>query len=166
MSYIRMTEFTDRPKRAGGQEWYAPDGREGSVLIERGEQALGAARTDAAHVATTWQGVRIYRCGSEQRGSIVYMLKYPVPFDYLYEFDAWFQYEHMPILLEESTWYGCEFFRALGASSYSFAALHYLEPQALKSDARNRSVDTPWWHRLKQHDWFDKQFVRTLMKPL
>jgi hypothetical protein len=72
----------------------------------------------------------------------------------------------MPMLLEEPTWYGCEFFRALGASCYSFAALHYVDPQALKSDARNRSIDTPWWHRLKQHEWFDKQFVRTLMKPL
>jgi hypothetical protein len=82
------------------------------------------------------------------QGSIVYLLKYPVPFDYLYEFDAWFQYEHMPMLFEEPAWYGCELFRALGASSYTFAALQYLEPHALKSDARNRSVDTPWWHRL------------------
>ena len=94
------------------------------------------------------------------------MLKYPVPFDYLYEFDAWFQYEHMPMLLEEPAWYGCEFFRSLGASSYTFAALQYLEPHALKSDARNRSVDTPWWHRLCRHEWFDKQFTRTIMKPL
>ena len=166
MSYVRISEFPDRPENPGKGEWYAPEGREGSVLLVRGEAAIAAPRQKAGPLATTWQGVRIYRCGSEQRGPIVYMLKYPVPFDYHYEFDAWFQYEHMPMLLEEPTWYGCEFFRALGASSYSFAALHYLEHQALKSDARNRSVDTPWWHRLKQHAWFDKQFVRTLMKPL
>jgi hypothetical protein len=164
VSYVRITEFADRPTQWDG-EWYAPDGRPGSVRVERGDAALNAAN-GGGHVTTTWKGVRIYRGGSDRRGSIVYMLKYPVPFDYLYEFDAWFQYEHMPMLLEEPAWYGCELFRALGASSYTFAALQYLEPHALKSDARNRSVDTPWWHRLCKHEWFDKQFIRTIMKPL
>ena len=166
MSYLRITEFTSLPRERNG-EWYAPEGRPGSVRMERGEEALGRSGDGGAgHVSAVWTGVRTYKSGSEQKGPIVYMLKYPVPFDYLYEFDAWFQYEHMPMLLEEPTWYGCELFRALGASCYTFAALQYLEPQALKSDARNRSVDTPWWHRLKQHEWFDKQFIRTLMKPL
>lgn len=167
MSYLRITEFTGLPQERHG-EWYVPqEGRRSSVRLERGEAALDpSADGGTGHVSTVWTGVRICKCGSEQKGPIVYMLKYPVPFDFLYEFDAWFQYEHMPMLLEEPTWYGCEFFRALGASCYTFAALHYLEPQALKSDARNLSVDTPWWHRLKQLEWFDKQFIRTVMKPL
>ena len=166
MSYIRITEFTGLGPAPREGEWYTVDGREGSVRLERGEAALDAASAGEGHVATRWTGVRIYHRETGQRAPIVYMLKFPVPLDYLYEFDAWFQYEHMPMLLEEPTWYGCEFFRALGASCYSFVALHYVEPQALKSDARNRSVDTPWWHRLKKNEWFDKQFVRTLMKPL
>jgi len=166
MSYIRITEFSGLRLAQREGEWYTVDGREGCVRLERGEAALAAASAGEGHVATRWTGVRIYHRETAQRAPIVYMLKFPVPLDYLYEFDAWFQYEHMPMLLEEPTWYGCEFFRALGASCYSFAALHYVEPQALKSDARNRSVDTPWWHRLKKHDWFDKQFIRTLMKPL
>ena len=165
MSYIRITEFADRPTQPDG-EWYAPEGRAGSIRVERGEAALAALNDDAAQMTTTWTGVRVYRGGSDRKGSIVYMLKYPVPFDYLYEFDAWFQYEHMPMLLEEPAWYGCEFFRTLGASNYTFTALQYLEPHALKSDARNRSVDTPWWHRLCKHEWFDRQFIRTIMKPL
>lgn len=183
MSMVRITEFTGRPASPAG-EWYAVDGREGSICIERGAAAAtaapgdgarsvatGMARPDTAsggagHVSTTWTGVRTSVFGSRQKGPVVFMLKYPVPLDYLYEFEAWFQFEHMPMLLEEPTWYGCEFYRALGASCYAFAALHYLEPQALQSDARNRSVDTPWWHRLKQHEWFDKQFIRTLMKPI
>ena len=82
------------------------------------------------------------------------------------EFDAWFQYEHMPMLLEEPTWYGCTFYRALGGSRYAFGALHNLEPQALTSDARNRSVDTPWWHRLTKHAWFDKEFVRARLTEI
>ena len=165
MSYIRIFEFAEQPAKPTG-EWYAPDGRPGSVRIDRGDAALAPAHDDAQQATTTWTGVRVYRGGSERKGPIVYMLKYPVPFDYLYEFDAWFQYEHMPMLFEEPAWYGCELFRALGASSYTFAALQYLEPHALKSDARNRSVDTPWWHRLCKHEWFDKQFIRTIMKPL
>jgi hypothetical protein len=165
MSAICIDEFDAKPTKIAGAEWYALEGREGSVRLDRGD-ATPAIAEGAGHLVTRWQGLRIYRCGSERRGSMVYMLKYPVPFDFWYEFDAWFQYEHMPMLLEEPSWYGCEFFRALGASSYSFAALHYLEPQALKSTARDRSIDTSWWHRLKQHDWFDKGFIRTLMKPL
>jgi len=165
MSYVRITEFADLPAQRDG-EWYAPQGRPGSVRIERGESEIVPMSDQAAHATITWTGVRIYRGGSDRKGSIVYLLKYPVPFDYLYEFDAWFQYEHMPMLFEEPAWYGCELFRALGASSYTFAALQYLEPHALKSDARNRSVDTPWWHRLCRHEWFDKQFTRTIMKPL
>jgi len=165
MSYVRIVEFADRAAAPSG-EWYAPEGRAGSVRIDRGDAALAPAPSDAGSVTTTRSGVRVYRGGSERRGPMVYLLKYPVPFDFLYEFDAWFQYEHMPMLLEEPAWYGCELFRALGASSYTFAALQYVEPHALKSDARNRSVDTPWWHRLCCHEWFDKQFIRTIMKPL
>jgi len=168
MSYVRITEFTGRPQQPAttGGAWYSVDNREGSIHIARGDAALTPPPDDAGFVSTTWTGVRTYKCGSEQKGPVVYLLKYPVPFDYLYEFDAWFQYEHMPMLLEEPSWYGCELYRALGASCFTFAALHDLEPHALTSDARNRSVDTHWWRRLKQHDWFDKQFIRILMKPI
>ncbi len=168
MSYIRITEFSGHPQQRDG-EWYAPEGREGSVRVERGEAALQAQPSSSdgtSRMVTRWTGVRIHQAGSDRKGPIVYMLKYPVPLDYLNEFDAWFQYEHMPMLLEEPTWYGCDFFRALGASCYPFAALHYLEPQALKSAARDRSVATAWWNRLSRHEWFDKQFIRTVMKPL
>jgi hypothetical protein len=166
MSLVRISEFSNRPPNQAGGEWYAIEGRDSSIRLERGELEPEAVYTEAGHLLTSWTGSRIASWGSGTRGPLVYLLKYPVPLDYWYEFDAWFQYEHMPMLLEEPTWYGCEFFRALGASSYPFAALHYVEPQALKSDARNRSIDTPWWHRLKQHEWFDKQFIRTLMRPL
>ena len=166
MSFIRISEFDSPPQGQAG-EWYAPQDRPSSVRLDRDEAgAFSPPRQGPGALVTTWSGVRIYKGGSDRRGALVYMLKYPVPQDYLWEFDAWFQIEHMPMLLEEPTWYGCEFFRALGPSGWSFAALHYVEPQALKSDARNRSVDTPWWHRLKRHEWFDKQFERTLMRAL
>ena len=78
MSYMRITEFTGHPKERQG-EWYAPEGREGCVRLERGEAALGPWRGGAGHVATVWTGVRTYQCGSEQKGPLVYLLKYPVP---------------------------------------------------------------------------------------
>src|SRR5262249_29937193 len=89
MSYIRITEFADRPKTPNG-EWYVPESRSGSVRIDRGDAALAPADADAGRMTTTWTGMRIYRGGSDRKGSIVYMLKYPVPFDYVDEFDAWF----------------------------------------------------------------------------
>lgn len=165
MSYIRISEFAGRQSQTPG-EWYAPRGREGSVRVDRTEAAAFAPpRPGPGPLLTTWSGVRVYKGGTDRKGSLVFMLKYPVPLDYLWEFEAWFVVEHMPMLLEEPTWYGCEFFRALAPSSWSFAALQYVDPQALTSDARNRSVDTPWWHRLKQHDWFDKQFERSHLTP-
>jgi len=177
---IRITEYAAVPSAREAGEWFSAKNREGCVRLEYGDFAIvtGPAGEDlamssrdalprgAGRVETAWSGACTYRCGVERRGAHVYVLKYPVPLDYLYEFDAWFQYEHMPMLLEEPTWYGCRLYRAVGASTYTFAAVHDLEPQALTSDARNRSVDTPWWRRLKQHEWFDKGFVRMLLTRL
>ncbi len=167
MSYLSIVEHAVR-SQAPGADWYAPEGHGGSVHLLRGDAALAdhVDTTRAGNVVTRWTGVRIGHGGTLHKGSMVFALKYPVPLEFLYEFDAWFQAEHMPMLLEEPTWYGFEFFRALGASCYTFAALHYLEPQALTSDARNRSIDTPWWHRLKRNDWFDQGFVRWRMRRL
>ncbi|MEO8080859.1 MAG: hypothetical protein ABI641_10030 [Caldimonas sp.] len=168
MSSIRISEFATRVPGAGaGGEWYAPETGGGVVRIERGLDLSRPLESSTTKEATTcWQGLRLCTFGSDRRGSLAYLLKYPVPLDYLDEFDAWFRVEHMPMLLEEPTWYGCEFYRSHGASCYPYAALHHLEPQALTSDARNCSVDTPWWYRLKRHAWFDKQFIRVRMKPL
>jgi len=177
MSYVRISEYTGRPATAAGG-WYSVKNRDGSDrdgsvrLAYRAEwpapAATGESSADpsAGRLATTWSGVLTYQFGAPQKSTHVYVLKYPVPAEHVYEFDAWFQHEHMPMLLEEPTWYSCDLYRALGASSYEFAAIHHLERQALTSPARDRSVDTPWWHRLKQHDWFDKGFVRLLLTPL
>lgn len=159
MNYLRILEYATLPANARG-EWYMRERDTGAVRIDRRDNLFDANGDDIADATTTWEGVRIYQCGSERVGALVFMLKYPVPPDYQDEFDAWFRDEHMPMLLEEPTWYGCSFYRSLRGSRYAFAALHNLEPQALTSDARNRSIDTPWWHRLKQHAWFDKEFVR------
>ena len=165
MNYVRILEYAVLPDRPQG-EWYAHEGSSAVVRLVRSNDLLDDAGEDDSRATTSWTGVRTYRCGSERQGSLVFMLKYPVPLDYQDEFDAWFRDEHMPMLLEEPTWYGCSFYRTLRGSRYPFAALHNLEPQALTSDARNRSVDTPWWHRLKKHAWFDKDFIRARLRRI
>jgi hypothetical protein len=163
MSYVRISHFARRGEAVANEEWFTRDGTDELVRIER--MAPGAAPPEPDYRAqVSWAGVLTRMFGIERAGSITYLLKYPVPLEFAYEFDAWFHYEHMPMLLEEPTWYACEFYRSLGPSMYTFAAIHHLEPQALKSPARDRSVATPWWNRLKQYAWFDKGFVRAVLR--
>ena len=164
MSYLRILEFARAPDTRAG-EWYARDGG-GAVCLEHAATPLTARSSNAASATTSWHGVLTYECGVRRKASLVFMLKYPVPCEFQDEFAAWFEDEHMPMLVEEPTWYGCRLYRSLGGSRFPFAALHDLEPQALTSEARNRSVDTPWWHRLKRHAWFDKEFVRARLTAL
>jgi hypothetical protein len=165
MSYVRICEFARRVHGAASAEWFARDGSSEFVRIER--EASGPPDPEPDREAlSSWSGCCTRRFGQARRGSRVFLLKYPVPLDYLYEFDAWFFHEHMPILLEEATWYGCEFYRALGPSTHTFAAIHHLDAEAMQSPVRERSRATPWWKRLEKHDWFDKGFARAMLTPL
>lgn len=167
MSYVHIVQWQGKPAAGAAGVWYAEEGSAGSVSVLAGEQALHAtAGSDAGVAVSEWTGARLFRSGSGKQGAMAYLLKYPVPDDFAWEFEAWFKYEHMPLLHEEPTWYTCDFYRAMRPSSYSYTAIHYLEPGALTSAARDRSIATPWWNRLKQNPWFDKGFVRLRMKPL
>jgi len=167
MSYVRIQEWRRRPAGEAAGEWYAVEDGEGSVSVTRGETALrDPAGPPIADLVTDWVGVRAFSTGSGRRGTMAYLLKYPVPDDFRWEFEAWFQHEHMPMLHEEPSWHSCDFLHALRPSAYSYAAIHYLEPQALVSAARDRSVATPWWNRLKRNAWFDRGFVRLRLRPV
>lgn len=83
------------------------------------------------------------------------------------DFLAWYRGEHLPMLLECATWRGCRFFEAPTREGHQFYALHQLaDPAALDSEARKRSRATPWFMRLKRHDWFDEKFTRQLYQGL
>lgn len=166
MSAVRIQEWDARPAGEAAGDWYAVEGGQGLVRLARDDEALRAPAAPARGLRTDWLGVRGFSSGSGRRGSMVYVLKYPVPDEFRWEFEAWFEHEHMPMLHEEPTWYSCDFLHALRPSAYSYAAIHYLEPGALASAARERSVSTPWWNRLKQNPWFDKGFVRLRLRPL
>jgi len=88
MSYVRILEFGASPPGSRG-EWYERQGG-GAVCIERADAPFTTISENGARAPTTWNGVRIYQCGSERKGSLLFMLKYPVPCEFHDEFDAWF----------------------------------------------------------------------------
>lgn len=78
---------------------------------------------------------------------------------------AWYEQEHLPILLECPTWDGCRFVEAPAPSGCQFFSLHQVsDVAALTSPERARSRATPWFERLKQFEWFDEPFTRTLYR--
>jgi len=88
-----------------------------------------------------------------------------VPADQRGEFLAWYEQEHLPILLQCPTWDGCRFVEAPHAKGCQFFALHQLSDRAaLDSAERARSRATPWFQRLKRFEWFDQPFTRTLYR--
>jgi hypothetical protein len=162
---VTIIRYDDRPAVAGGREWYAIDGEDGSMLFARGDDAAGDIDA-AGHVVGTWTGTRVLAAGSDKRGAAAYHLRFPVPDDFVDEFDAWYRHEHAPLLLEEPTWYACELFRATRPSLHSFTVIHYLEPEARQSEVPKKSMQTPWWKRLARNDWWDSEFVRTMLTPI
>lgn len=164
MTYVRIGDYRERGETLDESEWYICDATSQFVRIERSVVDRSPELKSDTRALASWIGCHTRTFGRRQESTFAYLLKYPVPADFFNEFDAWFSYEHMPLLLEEPTWYGCDFFRGLAPSMHTFAALHYLEPGALTSQARDRSIATPWWNRLKQYPWFDKGFVRAILR--
>jgi hypothetical protein len=166
MTCVRISHYVECGATSGESDWYFCDATSQFVRIERTSVEQSPGLEPDARALVSWIGCHTRAFGRRQEGTITYVLTYPVPLDYFNEFDAWFSYEHMPLLLEEPTWYGCDFFRALAPSTHTFAAIHYLEPGALTSKARDRSIATPWWNRLKQCPWFDKGFDRAILRRI
>jgi hypothetical protein len=90
-----------------------------------------------------------------------------VPAGHRGEFLAWYEQEHLPMLLEWPQWEGCRFMEEAVASGCQFHALHQLaDRSALSSPARAASRRTPWFDRFKAFDWFDEAFTRTLYRRI
>ena len=85
--------------------------------------------------------------------------------DYRDEFLAWYETEHLPLLLECPVWDGCRFVEEAVQKGCQFHALHqFTDKRALDSEQRKRSRSTPWFNRLARNDWFDGEFKRTLYR--
>lgn len=169
MAYLRVTEFEGQvPERDSAADWYRLEGGANTVRVERTDSAarLDATASLANSARTDWMGVRLLREGDERQGSMLFHLRFPVPESFFYEFEAWYRDDHVPILLEEPTWFSCELYRCMNPGYYTFAAVHQLEPQALTSAARDRSLATPWWARLNEQPWFHDRFLRMRLIPM
>jgi len=71
------------------------------------------------------------------------------------------------MLLECSEWEGCRFYESVVTDGARFYACHQLASKsALDSEERKASRQTPWFDRLKVHDWFDEAFARCLYRRL
>ena len=104
------------------------------------------------------------RCGPDA-GEWLFCVGLSVPADVRGEFLAWYEQEHLPILLECRGWDGCRFVEAPASHGCQFFALHQLSDRSgLESPERARSRATPWFERLKRFDWFDEPFTRTLYR--
>ncbi|HEV2221245.1 MAG TPA: hypothetical protein VGV08_11885 [Casimicrobiaceae bacterium] len=125
---------------------------------------------DTGHAPPSWKPTRARmlfaggRYGGDA-GDWLFRVGLWVPTSHRAELLAWYEQEHLPILLDYPSWEGCRFVEVRIATGLQFIALHQLaEREALNSPSRARSRDTPWFHRLKQHAWFDQAFTRVLYR--
>ena len=92
---------------------------------------------------------------------IVYPVFFKVPAEREREFNAWYDDEHMDILLRCPYWPACRRFRIRNAApdGWTHLALHYLtDLRALESPERDAARATPWRDRLAAEPWFKGEY--------
>jgi hypothetical protein len=158
-------DATDAKQKAAGpgagNELFSRDDGQGALIIGSGEKPAGASA--AREIKLLFDGGKLGREGGE------WLLRVGLwtPENYRGEFLAWYQVEHLPMLLQCSTWDGCRFVEESVDKGCQFYALHQLsDKKALDSDERKRSRATPWFKRLAANDWFDGGFTRALYRRI
>ena len=102
--------------------------------------------------------------GAGERASeadLLYPVFFRVPAAREREFNAWYEEEHMEMLLDCEYWRMCRRFRirAAGESGFTHVALHYLtDLRALESPQRDRARSTTWRDRLAAEPWFKGEY--------
>jgi hypothetical protein len=136
------------------------DGKGSAIICEHGEAPKGVRekRLDPRFA--------MGRTGPDA-GPWIFAVGIWMPEGFRDEICAWYQQEHGPILLECPEWQGFHCLETNVERGAQLYVLHRLSARsALDSDARQRSRDTPWFHRLALHDWFDGPFERTLLRRI
>lgn len=143
----------------------APPTSEGFVADAKdGGFGIAAAKASLPNLALREVNV-LFTGGTYGAGAGPYLFHVglAMPTNFRGDFLAWYEQEHLPMLLEAQGWDGCRFVEEPVEKGLLFHALHQLSDRAaLDSDARKRSRATPWFQRLAKNAWFDKGFVRTL----
>jgi len=93
---------------------------------------------------------------------LLYTVWFNVPADRAPEFNAWYEQEHIPILLRCPEWRMTRRFKIIeGAPErWTHVAVHYLSDlKAMESQARRQARQTPWRDRLAAEPWFKAKYT-------
>ncbi len=97
---------------------------------------------------------------------ILYPVLFSIPQEGEQDFNAWYDEEHLGILLKSPHWPMCRRFKVHSpqAGGWTHLALHYLRDlRALESKERDEARATPWRDRLAKNAWFKGDY-RVLYK--
>jgi hypothetical protein len=144
-----------------GAELFVRDDGQGGVVLCLDDGVPAAAAPPARRVQVLFTGGRY----GIEGGEWLFYVGLWTPAEFREEFLAWYELEHLPILLECPTWDGCRFVERPVDHGAQFHALHQLaDKTALESAERSHSRATPWFRRLSVQPWFDGAFTRTLCR--
>lgn len=97
------------------------------------------------------------RGGEELLSPVLYAVMFTVPAQRSEEFDAWYDEDHMPTLLECKEWLGCRRYAIVDGEPEAFThlALHHLATaDALDSPSRSKARNSEWRRKLAAEPWF------------
>ena len=147
---------------ADAESFVRDDGR-GSIIVCGSDDAAAPGTPVEKRMQLLFAGGRYGRAG----GDWLFHVGLWTPQEFRNEFLAWYEREHLPILLESPLWDGCRFVEQKVGEGCQFYAMHQLSDKgALDSVERKRSRSTPWFKRLSDHPWFDGAFTRTLCRRI
>ncbi|HEX6988809.1 MAG TPA: hypothetical protein VF282_05015, partial [Bacillota bacterium] len=87
----------------------------------------------------------------------LYAVLFAVPGERQEEFNAWYDQDHVPILLRNRHWREVRRYRIVSGTPerWTHLTLHYLDDlAALDSEERRAARDTQWRRRLAAEPWF------------
>lgn len=158
------SRLRQRAKRCGrGAEVYVDEDGGGGLIVCDAKACRARKGTRVHRVETCFTAGDFGRKG----GRHLLFVGAWTPDDYRTEFAAWYEIDHVPLLLASPTWDGCRVVEEKVAKGAQFYSLHQVSDlAAFDSEERKQARDTPWFHRLQVHDWFDEGFTRCVYRRL
>jgi hypothetical protein len=93
---------------------------------------------------------------------VLYAVSFNIPVEAQPDFNAWYETEHIPLLMECPDWLMVRRMQVSDGipETYTHMALHYLaSAKALQSPERERARKTAWRDRLAKNPWFKASYT-------
>jgi hypothetical protein len=88
-------------------------------------------------------------------GEYLYLVSFVIPEARWHDLDAWYEQEHVTLLLEVPGWLRCRRYQVTAGGQHLSLAAHELsDSRALAAPERDLAVRTAWRDRLAAEDWF------------